>query len=77
MFEKQNGHPSESLFLNQVGEAKDNTLTKQLIEYLLGASDGMAMVINTGLEFVIEWVLLCTVIYKNLFVFIHVVFSDA
>ncbi|XP_015234608.1 PREDICTED: WD repeat-containing protein 19 [Cyprinodon variegatus] len=31
------------LAIRTVGEAKDNTLTKQLIEYLLGASDGMAM----------------------------------
>lgn len=36
-----------SVCVLQVGQAKDISLTNQLIDYLMGESDGMPKVINT------------------------------
>lgn len=33
--------------VSQVGQAKDSSLTSQLIDYLMGESDGIPKVINT------------------------------
>lgn len=33
--------------VSQVGQAKDSSLTNQLIDYLMGESDGMPKVIDT------------------------------
>lgn len=38
---------SKYVFVFQVGQAKDGSLTNQLIDYLMGESDGMPKVINT------------------------------
>lgn len=34
------------LFFQQVGQAKDEVLTNQLIDYLMGESDGLPKVLN-------------------------------
>lgn len=39
----------------QVGQAKDNSLTNQLIDYLMGESDGMPKVIYTPALFLLPF----------------------